>query len=356
MVRPFVSILIDTYNHERFVEEAVSSALAQDYPASDREILVVDDGSTDRTPEILAKFAPHIRILRKANGGQASAFNYAIPQCRGQIVSTLDGDDWWAPNKVSSAVAAFAEHPSAGIIGHSLIEVHSDGSKRTETILENPYFRADSPHGARLFRLRKSFLGTSRMSCRADLLRRILPVPESLVFQADEFIFTLAAFFSDVFILAEPLAFYRIHGQNLFSISGDNLSPARRKHEILVNLVAALRQRLARENIPSALSGVVLETIQNDADMLALCLDHGTPFKTIRTELRNYRIMYEHASPLRWFLKCLSLFPALFVSPARYVLLKQKVGANQVYRRAREKVFPFYRPTHVNYLDQKTPR
>ena len=94
MARVFVSVLIDTHNHERFIEEAVSSVLAQDFPAADREILVVDDGSTDRTPDILSKFASEIRILQKPNGGQASAFNLGIPQCRGDIIAFLDGDDW----------------------------------------------------------------------------------------------------------------------------------------------------------------------------------------------------------------------------------------------------------------------
>lgn len=72
----------------------MNSALQQDFPASEREILVVDDGSADRTPQILAKFASQVRILRKPNGGQASAFNFAIPQCEWEIVAFLDGDDW----------------------------------------------------------------------------------------------------------------------------------------------------------------------------------------------------------------------------------------------------------------------
>jgi glycosyltransferase involved in cell wall biosynthesis len=102
MAKPFVSVLIDTYNHERFIEKAIVSVLEQDFPSGEREILVVDDGSSDRTPEIVRKFEPHVRLLRKANGGQASAFNAGIPECKGEIVAFLDGDDWWARNKLKA--------------------------------------------------------------------------------------------------------------------------------------------------------------------------------------------------------------------------------------------------------------
>ena len=78
MSNPFVSVLIDTYNHERFIEQAIVSVLEQDFPSSQMEIIVVDDGSTDRTAEIVRKFESRVRLLRKPNGGQASAFNTGI--------------------------------------------------------------------------------------------------------------------------------------------------------------------------------------------------------------------------------------------------------------------------------------
>jgi alpha-1,6-rhamnosyltransferase len=68
LARPFVSVLIDTYNHERFIEQAIVSALEQDFPAGEREIIVVDDGSTDSTAEITRKFEQHVRLIRKPNG------------------------------------------------------------------------------------------------------------------------------------------------------------------------------------------------------------------------------------------------------------------------------------------------
>src|SRR5437879_8981455 len=110
MSSPLVTVLIDTYNHERFIEQAIVSALEQDFPTSEREILVVDDGSTDNTPALVRKFGPQVRYLRKANGGQASAFNVGIPEARGEIVAFLDGDDWWAKHKLSTVLEVVSEN------------------------------------------------------------------------------------------------------------------------------------------------------------------------------------------------------------------------------------------------------
>ena len=125
MTKPFVSVLIDTYNHERFIEEAIVSVLGQDFPAAEREIIVIDDGSTDRTPEIVRKFEPHVRLLQKANGGQASAFNAGIPECGGEVVAFLDGDDWWVPQKLSHVIPVFAKDPRIGMVGHGTIMTFS---------------------------------------------------------------------------------------------------------------------------------------------------------------------------------------------------------------------------------------
>src|SRR5258707_9348421 len=116
MPKPYVSVLIDTYNHEQFIAQAINSVLEQDMSMADVEIVVVDDGSTDRTAEIVRKFEPRVRLLSKVNGGQASAFNVGIPECHGEIIAFLDGDDWWARGKLRRVVEAMERDPGVGIV------------------------------------------------------------------------------------------------------------------------------------------------------------------------------------------------------------------------------------------------
>ncbi len=193
MGKIFASVLIDTYNHERFIEQAIVSVLEQDFPAADREIIVVDDGSTDRTPEIVRKFEPRVRLLRKENGGQASAFNAGIPECKGEIVAFLDGDDWWAASKLRAVAEAFEGAPDAGMVGHGFYQTDSDGTVQARVVPERLLrLSARSLSDAREFARHKCFFGTSKVAYRRSVLEQILPVPEELIIEADEFLWTVA--------------------------------------------------------------------------------------------------------------------------------------------------------------------
>ena len=348
MAKRFVSVLIDTYNHDRFIEQAIVSALEQDFPESEREIIVVDDGSTDRTPEIVKKFEPRVRLLRKENGGQASAFNAGIPECRGEIVAFLDGDDWWATGKLQAVSSTMASDSSIGIVGHGITEVFSDGRQHTELLRETPRFRIDSIDSALAFRLRKSFLGTSRMTLRSDVLRKIGKVPEALRIEADEYLFTLAGAFSDVMILRESLTFYRLHESNAFEISDGSTQALRRKQQVLESLAKSLKEKFAEYQLPDSIAKIVIDSVETEADLVRLSIDRGFPWETIPAELRNYRIMHENASTTHWMFKVLSLIPASFMTSRLYYSLRQHFAQNRIYRRAREKWLPFLQPAHVD--------
>ncbi len=344
---PRVSVLIDTYNHERFIERAITSVLDQDMPMDGIEILVVDDGSTDRTPEIVRRFEPRVRLIRKTNGGQASAFNIGIPECRGDIVAFLDGDDWWAPQKLRLVLQVLAEDSEVGIVGNGITQVLENGSEHSEVLLEGQRFRIDSMQGARLFRRRKSQLGTSRMTVRTEILRSILPIPEQIVIEADEYIFTLAAAFSAACVLSEPLTFYRIHGGNLFQITGLNRGSLLRKQRSIEALTLALREKLAAAGLPGGVVTNVVDAVKLEADLLRLRLLGGSPWEMVRAEWKFYRIVHEDAPVSHMFFKLAVLIPALFCPPRLYYDLRQKLIGNRAYLRARKLVFPVPEPRHI---------
>jgi glycosyltransferase involved in cell wall biosynthesis len=346
--RCFVSVLIDTYNHERFIEQAIVSVLEQDFPAADREIIVVDDGSTDRTAEIVKKFTPRVRLLCKKNGGQASAFNVGIPECKGEIAGFLDGDDWWAPGKLQAVAAALAGDTSIGLVGHGITEVFPDGSQHVQLLKEMLRFRIDSETGAQAFRLRKSFLGTSRMTIRTAVMRQIGKVPEALTIQADEYLFTLVGFLSDVLISKESLTFYRLHAGNAFQVADGNRQALRRKQKVLEELAKSLTAKLEEQKVNARITRIAVESIETEAELVRLSLDAGLPWETVRTEVRNYRIMHPDASLPHWFFKWLALLPSCVMPSRSYYSLRQKFSQNRVYRKAREKWLPFLQHAHVD--------
>ena len=213
-MKPFITALIDTYNHESFIESAIVSALEQDFPASDMEILVVDDGSTDRTPEIVRKFAPRVRLLRKKNGGQASAINAGTAEAQGEIVSFLDGDDLWFPNKVARVAAEFQKDPNIAMAYHRfcLWDIRDNHVWDRPSNLLSGEILAD----------RSKLLSywpapTSSLSFRKSVLQKVMPVPEECSFMHDAYLVATTLFFGPVAAIDECLAKNRIHGHNLHS-------------------------------------------------------------------------------------------------------------------------------------------
>jgi glycosyltransferase involved in cell wall biosynthesis len=111
--KPLVSVIIPTYNRGWIVTEAIESVLAQDF--SDYELILVDDGSDDRTPEILAAYKERITVIRQANRGVSAARNRGIAAAAGRLIAFLDSDDLWLPQKLTAQVEFFAQHPDAVI-------------------------------------------------------------------------------------------------------------------------------------------------------------------------------------------------------------------------------------------------
>lgn len=311
MTGPAISVLIDAHNHERYIERCVLSAVEQDFAASDYEILVVDDGSTDLTARIVRKFAPRVRLLSKKNGGQASAFNAGLREIRSEAVALLDGDDWFAPGKLATVAAALEREPDVVAVSHGYYEVH-EPSGATELYLPpvEGILRADSrEQGARVSAEYRS-LHIGALTVRMKFLSSILPIAEDLVFCADHPIGRSAAAMG-VYLLRQPLFYYRFHEQNLFA---DKLGDVRR----------ALMYERSWHDVERALKGLgvspeVLATLLYEpwafSSRARLHDFGGSSLEVIRTEARLHRFAHPSSGALRRALACAPATAALFLSP-----------------------------------------
>ncbi len=109
--KPAVSVIIPTYNRGWILREAIDSVLAQEF--TDYELIVVDDGSTDDTREILDIYGRQITVLRQSNQGVSAARNRGIAASRAQLIAFLDSDDLWLPQKLTRQVRFFKSNPDA---------------------------------------------------------------------------------------------------------------------------------------------------------------------------------------------------------------------------------------------------
>jgi len=242
--QPYATALIDTYNHERFIAEAIESVLAQDFPSSEMEILVVDDGSTDRTPEIIRSYGDRVRHIRKENGGQASALNLGFAEARGEIVAMLDGDDVWLPHKIRRVTTEFERSPDIAVVYHPHdVWVHGSNLLEKDRSFYPVYGRMPL-EGMAL--LRYGDYGTSEISLRRTLAAAMFPIPEGLWIYADSFLVFLAVFAGDVAGVPEALTRYRCHDANLASFTGRDERKLKRRWECFAAAVAAAKQWLVR--------------------------------------------------------------------------------------------------------------
>jgi hypothetical protein len=240
-----VSIIVNNFNYARFVEAAVESALGQTY--HDCEVIIVDDGSTDGSREILERFERRTVLILKENGGQASALNASLPVARGELIAFLDSDDALFPYAIEKAVDAWQSGVAKVQFPLEILDQHnqatglrmprealSDGSLMTEFLKAGRYVTA--PTSGNLF---------SR-----TFLEKIFPIPEDdWAETADGYINTCAPFHGRIVALAEPLGFYRIHGSSMSSVAHSGSLHLAQMQKLMRHATAeqSLLSKLARE-------------------------------------------------------------------------------------------------------------
>jgi len=141
----------------------------------------MNDGSIDKTPEIIQKFAPRVKHVRKANGVQASAFNAGFAESHGGVVVTLDGDDLWERGKLAKVANALEEHHEVAAVGHGYYEFREGTAKRRIRVPQRrTTISLASVEATRAAFVNWTFLLIGTPTVRGEVLERIMPLPEDM--------------------------------------------------------------------------------------------------------------------------------------------------------------------------------
>lgn len=217
---PKASVIINNYNYEQFLQQAIDSALNQHY--ANIEVIVVDDGSTDNSRELISSYNDKVISVLKENRGQASALNAGFNVSQGEIIIFLDADDYLFPDAVERVASVWKPglakvHYRLQIIDASCNQVgfrpasgtHLESGNVLPTLLRTGCY---------------STTPTSGHAFSRTVLTQILPIPEEEYrISADGYLITIAPFYGAIGAIEEPLGAYRQHGNNLWAKSRETV-------------------------------------------------------------------------------------------------------------------------------------
>ncbi len=242
---PSISAVVTVYNAGRYVGESLTAILAQTCPPS--EVIVVDDGSTDATPDVLAGFGERIRVITQANRGHAAALNRGFSEARGDYIAKCDADDIWAPGKLERQLDALSSHPE--------IDIAFTGATFFG-LKEGP--RAPYPGSGLLDRkqlisrlYRANSICASSTLVRRALFERLGPFAEDLA--AEDYDYWLRALEAGARFYHDPHALVRFR-QHESNVSADKLKMHRAEllvhtqHAGLLESPTKVRRALARDH------------------------------------------------------------------------------------------------------------
>jgi len=285
-----VSIVINNFNYARFLEAAIESALGQTYPHC--EVIVVDDGSTDGSRELLRRFEGRVRLVFKENGGQASAMNVGLQESNGELIAFLDSDDALFPYAIEAAVNAWQKNV---VKVQFPLEILDENNQATG--LRMP--RVKLSQGV----LMPEFLETGRYVASPtsgnlfsrEFLNKVFPIPEDEWSETgDGYLNTCVPFFGRIVALAEPLGFYRIHGNSMSTVVGNGSIRLHQMQKMMRHAMAekALLEKLAHDRgLPFSKRAVVSHWMHLKLKMSLDRLSH--PASVIR-----FRALVESACSL----------------------------------------------------------
>lgn len=205
-----ISVVIPTYNHAAFLGEALASVCEQSAPA--REVIVVDDGSTDDTASVLQRHQGRVQVIHQPNRGVAAARNAGAASASGELIAFLDADDTWLPSKLERQVSRFVAEPALGLIHCGVEEVDQHGRRLRS--------RLDGLEGwvaQEMLLLRRAVIlgGGSATVVRRAVFDEVGGFDESMSTSADWDLYYRIARRYCVGFVPEVLVRYRVHDGNM---------------------------------------------------------------------------------------------------------------------------------------------
>lgn len=197
-----VSIIIPSYNAAKYLQETVDSALSQTY--NEREVIIIDDGSTDNTSKILAKYGNTIRVIHQTNQGSAAACNTGVAVARGEWIAFLDADDMWLPEKLARQIK---------YCGNTAIS-HTDSMCFGDALpcdIQRSSF--ESPYSGKVLKelLIRNFITKSTVLMRRQVFQNIGGFDPSYIAVEDWPFFLKVCAQHELGYLPEALVRYRVH-------------------------------------------------------------------------------------------------------------------------------------------------
>ena len=221
MTEPLVSVCIRNFNCEKFLSYAIESALAQTYPRI--EVIVLDDGSTDRSREVVARFGDQVRSKFQKNQGMTATGNRCFALARGEIIIYLDSDDLLYPSAVTEVVRAWTSDTAKVQFQLAIIDDDGHAKKGSRIPVYPPKYGPEEIRREFLASGNYSWPPTSGNAYARRFLEKILPLP--LDHFHDGALNTIAPLFGEVRTIPQTLGCYRVHNTNAWVIS--TAAPAR---------------------------------------------------------------------------------------------------------------------------------
>lgn len=213
---PWVTIIVNNYNYARYLTAAIDSALQQ--TCEHTEVIVVDDGSTDGSRDVIERYGGRVQSIYQKNGGQASAFNAGLRAAHGALVIFLDADDVLLPHTAAQVAQAWQREPDLAKIEYRMQVIDKDGRLTAEV---KPPAHLPLRSGSMIEYVTSipydiTWMATSGNAFPRRVLEHIFPIPTDRYGRvgADWYLSHLTPLFGPVRFLEDVGAYYRVHGEN----------------------------------------------------------------------------------------------------------------------------------------------